>query len=419
MRIAVIGPLPPVRGGIAAHTKGMIEVLRTCGHDLLAIPYDRLYPQWIAGRRPGVGSASPASPSRGALDCLDPRTWLAAAAQMRAFGAELVVAQYWTPIAAAAIGVAISSVGAAKRIVVCHNVVPHETVPGASSAARWLLSHCDGTIFHSRHVMAQARALGCRRPHAIAQMPLLVGSGEQAARPPAELATAWADGSRLFVCVGHARRYKGLGVLAAAWKRAAPASDALLVIAGEPLGARRELRALGRLGPQVRVIPRYVDEAELTWLLYQAEAVLLPYTSASQSGLLPAALRLSRRVVASDAGGLGEAPSSSGRPVGLITVPTGDVAALAAKIAELSLPRAGSRDRAAGDGAMRQCFVPITAEERCESWGSFVSALFRLVDPSVGPVASNSGRPGASDNCVRFSVREPAEFAWYDARRAD
>ena len=133
MRIAVIGPLLPLRGGIAAHTKGMIEVLRVGGHDLLAIPYERLYPQWIAGRRPG--SVPSASASSGALDCFKPRTWLAAAAQMRAFGAELVVAQYWTPVTAAAVGVAISRTDAAKRILVCHNIVPHESVPGAGGAA--------------------------------------------------------------------------------------------------------------------------------------------------------------------------------------------------------------------------------------------------------------------------------------------
>ena len=375
MRIAVIGPLPPIRGGIAAHTKGMIEVLRASGHELLAIPYERLYPRWIAGSRPGSRAVSSASPSSGALDCLNPRTWFAAAARMRAFGAELVVAQYWTPIAAAAIGVAISRTGGAKRVLVCHNIVPHESVPGAGRAARWLLSRCDGTIFHSRHVMAQARALGCRTPEVVVQMPLLVGGIEQAERPPAELAAALLDGARLFVSVGHARRYKGLGVLAAAWKRAAPGSDALLVIAGEPLGVRRELRALGRVGPRVCVIPRYLDEGELTWLLSHAEAVLLPYTSASQSGLLPAAVRLSHRVVVSDAGGLPEESSASARPDALISVPAGDVPALAARIAELSRPGAGSEDRVQRDSATRQRLEPITREERHLSWGSFVSAL--------------------------------------------
>jgi len=100
MRIVFLGPLPPIRGGISAHTEGAIESLRACGHEVLAISYDRLYPRCFAGRRPG-SDAQPFSPSAARIvDCLSPRTWLCAAAAARAFAPDVVIAQYWTPIAA-------------------------------------------------------------------------------------------------------------------------------------------------------------------------------------------------------------------------------------------------------------------------------------------------------------------------------
>lgn len=417
MRIVFLGPLPPIRGGIAAHTQGAIEALRACGHEVLAISYDRLYPQCVAGRRPGSGSQPRASGADRGIDCLSPRTWVRAAATARAFAPDVVIAQYWTPITAAAIGAVLSRVGTSKRIVVCHNVLPHERIPGGLGAARWLLRRCDGVVFHSRHVMARAAALGCRSPAAVASVPLLVGGGEAEGGPLPELMEAWRGGARLFVCAGHVRKYKGLGILAAAWRLAAPADDALLVVAGERLGARRDLRALRRLGTQVRVIPRYLDDGELTWLLRHGEAVLFPYISASQSGLLPVAIRLARHVVVSSAGGLAEEPAG-GREAKLSTVPAGDIGALAASIRQLSIgPFSGAGSYR--DGASRHAAPDISARERRESWGSFLAALETVLVTVGRGAASNSRWLGSSESGVGVPGREPSSFAWYDARRAE
>ena len=417
MRIVFLGPLPPIRGGIAAHTEGAIEALRGCGHEVLAISYDRLYPRFVAGRRPGSGSQPFSLGADRTVDCLSPRTWLRAAATARAFAPDVVIAQYWTPIAAAAIRVVLSRAGTAKRVVVCHNVLPHERIPGGLGVARWLLRRCDGVIFHSRHVMDRAAVLGCRSPSAVARVPLLIGGGEAEGRPLPELMEAWQGGARLFVCAGHVRKYKGLGILAAAWRRAAPAGDALLVVAGEQFGARCDLRALRRLGAQIRVIPRYLDDGELTWLLRHAEAVFLPYISASQSGLLPAAMRLACHVVVSNAGGLAE-DSSVGRAANLTTVPAGDIGALAASIGQLSM-RPVSRVESHPDGALRHAAAPISARERRESWASFVAALESVLATAVRPRASNSPGLGSSESGVGVPGREPSSFAWYDARRAE
>jgi hypothetical protein len=248
-------------------------------------------------------------------------------------------------------------------------------------------------------------------------VPLLIGATEVEKGPLPELLEAWRGGARLFVCAGHVRKYKGLGILAAAWGRAAPADDALLVVAGERLGARRDLRALRRLGTQIRVIPRYLDDGELAWLLRHGEAVLFPYISASQSGLLPAALRLARHVVVSNVGGLTEA-TSGGRDANVTTVAAGDIGALAASIRQLSMPpfgRAGSYP----DGASRHAAPPISVRERCESWASIVAALETVLATAGRSGASNRRWLGSSESGVGVPGREPSSFAWYDAPRPE
>jgi glycosyltransferase involved in cell wall biosynthesis len=418
MRIVVLGPRPPLRGGIAAHTEGVIDALRMRGHEVLSISYARLYPRWIAGERPGSGSTPTTTGDDIVIDCFRPRSWQRAAVKARHFAPDVFIAQYWTPLAAGAIGMMLARVASARRILVCHNVLPHEPIPGAASVVRWLWRRCDGVIFHSRYVRARAQALGCARPSAVARLPLLIGGGGEDAVAPPELEEAGARGARVFVCPGHVRRYKGLGVLAAAWRRAAMGGDAVLVVAGESLGARRDLRALRRLDSQVVIVPRYLADGELAWLLSRAEAVLLPYVSASQSGLLPVALRTARCVVYSDAGGLAEEPPAVGGGAAAAMVAAGDVDGLTTLLRELDR-RSARNGTSCSDGALRHAVAPVSELERRQSWDSFLGALEELLAPSAAARASNSPGFDSSESCVENPGREPSARAWYDARRAE
>jgi glycosyltransferase involved in cell wall biosynthesis len=197
MRIVVLGPLPPIRGGIAAHTEGLVAALRGHGNEVHVVAYGRLYPRWATGARPGSTPRSMAGQREDDIDFLAPRAWRRVAAKIRAFAPDVVLTQYWTPISAVAIGSVLARVGTATRIVVCHNIVPHERIPGARIAARRILARCDGAIFHSRHVARQARELGIAVPHRIAALPLLVGAGSGPSRPPPELRADCAAGARI------------------------------------------------------------------------------------------------------------------------------------------------------------------------------------------------------------------------------
>jgi glycosyltransferase involved in cell wall biosynthesis len=98
--------------------------------------------------------------------------------------------------------------------------------------------------------------------------------------------------------------YKGLGLLAGALERLGPAQPFQLRVCGDgpasPGLAR--LRAL----PGVSVEQRWVSEGELPGLLAWADAVVLPYQEASQSGVAALAVAAGRHVLATSVGGLPE-----------------------------------------------------------------------------------------------------------------
>lgn len=108
-----------------------------------------------------------------------------------------------------------------------------------------------------------------------------------------------APATRLLLCFGQVRRYKGFDVAARALDRLGP--EYRLVVAGRPVPAGRGLRSPpGRDAERLTLIPRELDDAELVAWLSAADAVLLPYRRITGSAALLTALSRSRGVVASD-----------------------------------------------------------------------------------------------------------------------
>ncbi|HEX5230431.1 MAG TPA: glycosyltransferase family 4 protein [Bryobacteraceae bacterium] len=114
----------------------------------------------------------------------------------------------------------------------------------------------------------------------------------------------------LFLFFGFIKPYKGLEYLIRAWPRVvAQYPDARLLIAGEALSSidpfERLVRSLGVAG-SVELRPGYVPRSEVQHYFCAADAVVLPYTHTSTSGVIPVAYRYGRPVIATSVGALSE-----------------------------------------------------------------------------------------------------------------
>jgi glycosyltransferase involved in cell wall biosynthesis len=101
------------------------------------------------------------------------------------------------------------------------------------------------------------------------------------------------------------RPYKGLDLLRDAFRLLRTRhSDARLRVVGE---GRVEVLAPGLAGlPGARVEARWVAEAEIPNLIRSADALVLPYREASQSGVIPLGFALGVPAVVTPVGGLAE-----------------------------------------------------------------------------------------------------------------
>jgi glycosyltransferase involved in cell wall biosynthesis len=132
------------------------------------------------------------------------------------------------------------------------------------------------------------------------------------------------------LCFGRMEAYKGLGILheALALLDAEGALPAVL-IAGTGPELDRLASEFARLAPRVHVVNEFVPSSRLIAELRAHDCVVMPYLTATQSGVLAAAFANGCFVIASDVGGLRDTVEDG---VNGLLVPPGDPAALAAAI---------------------------------------------------------------------------------------
>jgi glycosyltransferase involved in cell wall biosynthesis len=185
-------------------------------------------------------------------------------------------------------------------VVIVHDADRHpgDHYPFLMMVQRRLLRSADAIVTLSQHVAArlESQALVRRRPFVLRLPPLLFGPA--APQPGAH------GGPLRLLFFGRLLPYKGLGLLSAAVSElGCPGQWVLRVVGSGPEST--ELDAL-RATTGVTVENRWLPDSEITALIAWADAIVLPYVEASQSGIAPAAIAAGRFVVATRVGGLAE-----------------------------------------------------------------------------------------------------------------
>jgi glycosyltransferase involved in cell wall biosynthesis len=356
VRIALVGPAHPYKGGGARHTTELAHRLAAAGHDVIIESWRAQYPRRLYPGQQTVDApeGEPYPRTRRRLAWYRPDGWLAEGRRLRP--ADLVVFAYLTPLQAPPYLAMMTALGRKRRTaVICHNVLPHERRPGDVTLTRALLSRADTVITHSAAQAAQARELVpgatvrtvAMPPHLPASLPQNQGTERAEVSAPVYtprpgLANPTAPTRLLFF--GIVRPYKGLDVLLNALAKAPP--HVTLTVAGEFWGDITEMdNLIAELGVADRVTlrPGYVPADEIPALFGAADALVMPYreATASQNALL--AFSHGVPVITTTAGSLAE-PVRDG--VDGLTCAPGDTEDLLRALIEISGPETARRLRA-------------------------------------------------------------------------
>ncbi|MEV0159371.1 glycosyltransferase family 4 protein [Nonomuraea fuscirosea] len=272
MRIAIVGPTYPYKGGGAQHTTELAHRLAALGHDVVIESWRAQYPSFLYPGQQTISApeGTPYPKTARRLDWRRPDGWVAAGRRLRS--ADLVVLAVLSPVQVPAyLGILLGIGRKTRTVALCHNVLPHERKPYDRPLMTALLKRVDAVLTHSEQQAALARGL-TGRPVEVAALPphLPSTTGERSA-----------EVHRRLLFFGIVRPYKGLDLLL----RALPEGVGLTV-AGEFWGGLDETKALIAelgLGERVELRPGYVAAGDVPELFGAADALVLPYRNATAS----------------------------------------------------------------------------------------------------------------------------------------
>ncbi|MFZ5891999.1 MAG: glycosyltransferase family 4 protein [Myxococcota bacterium] len=277
MRVAVVGPTYPYKGGIAHHTTELAHRLKAAGHDVELLSWSAQYPDWLY---PGVQRAHDDRPETPLfertsypLSWKNPLGWALVGRRLRAFDRVILVlvTSIQAPAYLTLLG-ALGGDGRKRTIGLCHNVLPHERRFFDEPLTRALLTRVGRALVHTAAQGELARKLGAREV-VVGDMP-----PHLPARPP-QAAEVSRPLTRRLLFFGLVRPYKGVDVLISALAKLPEIS---LTIAGEVWGGdeayRAQIQELG-LAARVTLESGYVPSQRISELFAKSDALVLPYRS--------------------------------------------------------------------------------------------------------------------------------------------
>ncbi len=370
MKIAMLGVFPPFRGGIQHFNTLLYHHLKV-DHQVSVINFARQYPNLLFPGTSQFDSGGPVDPAfhYRLLDPVNPATWLRAYQRLKFLAPGLVIFKYWMPFFApthGTIAYLLRKNTRSRSLCIIDNLAPHEPRPGDRWLNRFLVSNTDLFVCMSAVVEAELRQLkpGARlrrNPH-----PLYENFGRRLPRQTARRRLGLGE-EPLLLYFGYIRRYKGVLTLLDALPQVVEQLGARAIIAGEfyednePYLAKIEAHALS---PHVILAGRFIPDEEVNLYFSAADVVVLPYLSATQSGIVSIALNYELPCIVTDVGGLSEIVHH--QETGLL-VPPGDPQALAEAI--VGYFKESDRKAMARH---------IASEKQRYSWQAFVGTIIDL-----------------------------------------
>ncbi|MDR1370010.1 MAG: glycosyltransferase [Dysgonamonadaceae bacterium] len=310
MKIAILSPFYPYRGGIAQFS-AMLYTAMEKEHEVRAFSFSRLYPGFLfPGKTQYVekGDQAIEIPSERILDSINPFSYRKTVRKIADFQPDVLIIVYWMSFFGPAYGHIADRLKKKTTVIsLVHNAIPHEPKFFDKPFAKLLFDRSNGFVVMSDIVkndllLMEPKARFCVRPH-----PLYNHFGEKQDRKTACKTLNLDPDKKTLLFFGLIRDYKGLDLLIDAMTGLD--DDFQLLIAGESYGSFEKYETQISHSPaknRIHVINKYIEDGLVPILFSAADLLVLPYKSATQSGVIPVAYHFEVPVVATDVGGLRE-----------------------------------------------------------------------------------------------------------------
>ena len=313
MKICLIGPTYPFRGGISHYTTLLYRHLKK-RHNVTFISFKRQYLRLLFPGKTDIDPSKKQFRENGVIpmiDSVNPFTWFKSARKILNMKPDLIIIPWWVSVWAPlfwTITMLIKIFNNSKILFLCHNVVEHESSWIDKILTKFVLKNGDLFIVHSKE---DKHNLVSMFPEAIVRQNFhptydVFNLGDF---DPEIIRKRYGIDGNIILFFGFIRKYKGLKYLIKALPEVLSKINVTLLIIGEFWKDKNEhLQLIDSLGikEKIIIVDEYVPNEEVGLYFSVADIVVQPYISATGSGIIQIAFGFNKPVIATKVGCLPE-----------------------------------------------------------------------------------------------------------------
>ena len=315
LKIFIVGPAFPLRGGPAQFNENLCAELIRTGHDAQIISYSLQYPNFLfpgSSQFEKSGSAPAGIKIHTLINSVNPFNWIKVARFIKKQQPDFILFRYWLPFFGPALGTIGRLVRSKKTKVLAltDNIIPHEKRPGDKPFTSYFVKSCDGFIAMSKTVLNDISKFSGNPHKAYSPHPMYETYGPAVTMQEARTRLGLNQDDKIILFFGLIRHYKGLDLLMEAM--ADPEikkKNIKLLIAGEFYEDKQpylDLIQKHSLQGQVILHDKFIANEDVRYYFCACNLVAQTYRNATNSGVTMVGYFYEKPMLVTNVGGLAE-----------------------------------------------------------------------------------------------------------------
>ncbi len=314
LKIFIIGPAFPLRGGPAQFNENLCLELNKEGHDAQIISYKLQYPNFLfpgSSQFEKSGSAPQDIKIHTILNTINPFNWLMVARFIRKQKPDFILFRYWLPFFGPCLGTIGKLVKSQTKVLaLTDNIIPHEKRIGDHIFTKYFVKNCDGFIAMSKVVLNDLSIFTQNLNKAYSPHPMYQNYGGPISIDLARKKLNLNPHDKIILFFGLIRHYKGLDILLEALAVPEIKNQGIkLLIAGEFYDDKNfYLQLIKKLNLQDHVIvhDKFIPNDEVRDYFCASNLVAQTYRNATNSGVTMVGYFYEKPMLVTNVGGLSE-----------------------------------------------------------------------------------------------------------------
>jgi glycosyltransferase involved in cell wall biosynthesis len=371
VKIFIIGPAFPLRGGPAQFNENLCAQLIKAGHDAQIISYSLQYPNFLFPGKSQFeesGKAPEGIKIHTLINTINPFNWIGVANFIKKEKPDFILFRYWLPFFGPSLGTIGKLVKSKTKVLaLTDNIIPHEKKMDIRSFTKYFVNNCHGFIAMSKKVLNDISLFSSTPNKVYSPHPMYETYGDPVDMKTAREKLGLNQNDKIVLFFGLVRAYKGLDILIEAMSaEEIKKQNIKLLVAGEFYDDKNQyLDLVEKKGMKDLVIlhDKFIANEDVRYYFCASDLVAQTYRNATNSGVTMVAYYYEKPILVTNVGGLAE------------IVPDGKCG----YVVENSIPLITKKIADYFENGREEEFTAHVKEEKKKyQWDSFINKLLTL-----------------------------------------